>query len=71
MKDILSKPHVLSIMTSVIERELIFGTSGVQITKVDADSYLSVLLGDGNNVGKPVRMLLLSNETRVYELSNF
>jgi len=39
------------------EREHVFGTSGVQITKVDADSDLFVLLGDRNDVGYPIRVL--------------
>jgi len=32
------------------EREIVFGTSGVQIAKVNADSDLFVLLGDENDV---------------------
>jgi len=32
---------------------------------------LLVLLGDENDVRNPIRMLLLSYKTRVYELSDF
>ena len=53
------------------KRELNFGISGVQIAKVYTNLDLLVLRGDKNNVGDPVRMLLLPDETRVYDLPNF
>jgi len=53
------------------ERKLIFETSGVQIAKVYTNPDLYVLLGDRNNIGDPIMMLLLPDETRVYELLDF
>ena len=53
------------------ERKLIFGTSGAQITEVYTNLDLPVLLGDKNNVGNPITMLLLPEEIEVYELSDF
>ena len=53
------------------KRKLVFGISNVQVVEVDADSNLLILLKDKNNVGNSIRMLLLSDETRVYELSDF
>jgi len=71
MKDILSKSHVLLIITSMIEREFVFGTGSVQIMEVDASLDFFILLGDGHDVGYPVRVLFFPDETRVYELFNF
>jgi len=53
------------------ERELVFGRSGVQIVKVDADLDLPVLLGDRNDVVYPVKVLFFPDEVRVYEFFNF
>ena len=53
------------------EREFVFETSGIQIAEVNADPDLPVLLGDENNVGYPVRVLLFPDETGVYELFDF
>jgi len=53
------------------ERELIFGTSGIQIAEVYTNLAIPVLLEDGNNVGDPIRMLLLPDKTEVYELLDF
>ena len=74
MKDILSNPHVLSIMISVIGRE----NSSLGKTylwdkrhlgrKVDANLDLSVLLRDRYDVGNPVRMLFFPDESRDCEI---
>jgi len=67
MKEILSKPHVLSIMTSVIGlREFVFGTCSIQIAEIDENMNLSILLGDGHDVGYSVRVLFFPDETGVY-----
>jgi len=41
------------------EKKFIFGTSDIQIAEVNTNLKLPVLLGDENNVGNPIRMLLL------------
>jgi len=48
------------------ERELVFGRSGVQIVKVDADLDLPVLLGDRNDVVYPVKVLFFPDVVRVW-----
>ena len=53
------------------ERELIFGTSSVQIVKVYTNLNLFVLLEDGNNVAYLVRVLFFPDETGVYEFFDF
>ena len=57
MKDIHSNPHVLSIMASVIGSwEFVHGIGLVQIAKINADLDLSVLFGNGDDIGYPIRM---------------
>ena len=53
------------------EREFISGTCHIQITEVNVNSDLPILLGDGHNIGSPVRVLFFPDETGVYELFNF
>ena len=53
------------------ERKLVFRADGIQIMVVDVNSDLSVLLGNGNNIGHPTMMLLFSDEIRVYKLFDF
>jgi len=70
MKDIRSNPHVLSIMTSVIERgNSSFGHSSFRSQK--SILTLPIFLGNGDNIGYPIGVLLLPDEARVYELFDF
>jgi len=38
---------------------------------VDADKDMSIILGNLNNIGHPIRMLLFPDETRVYKIFDF
>jgi len=67
----LETAHVVNHDIHDRERELIFGTSIIQITEVNADLDLSILLGDGNDVGYLVRILFFPDEIGVYELFDF
>lgn len=50
---------------------LILRTSLIQVSKIDADSDLPILVGNQDDVGHPVWVLLFLDETRVYELLDF
>ena len=70
MKDIRSNPHVLSIMISVIGRgNSSFGHSSFRSRK--SILTLPIFLGNGDNIGYPIGVLLLPDEARVYELFDF
>ena len=53
------------------ERELIFGTSSVQIAKVYTNLDLPVLLGDRNDIYHLIRMLFFPDKASVYKLLEF
>jgi len=67
IKDILLKPHVLSIIMSVICNE----NSSLEQVKVSADSDLVVLFKNMHNVSNPVWVLSLLNEATFNEFVNF
>jgi len=50
------------------ERKFIFGTCSIQIAEVDANLDLSILLGNGYNVGYLVRVMFFPHEIEVYKL---
>ena len=47
------------------EREFIFGTGCIEITKINASASLPILLWNGDDVGNLVRVLLFSDKPRV------
>ena len=53
------------------EWEFVFRTGCIEITVVDANPYLPILLEDGDNVGYPIWMLFLPDEATRNELVNF
>ena len=71
MKDIRSNPHMSSIIIRDWKGELIFRTRLIKITEINANSNLPILLGDGDDIGYPIRVLFFPDETGVYELLDF
>ena len=67
----LKTAHIINHDICDRERKLIFGTSSVQIVEVNTNLNLSLLFREENNVGNPIRMLLLPDEIGVYELFDF
>ena len=53
------------------KRELIFRIRLIQITKINADSDLPILLSDGDDIGYPSRVLFFPDEIGVYKLLDF
>jgi len=53
------------------KREFIFKTSFILITKINANPDLTILLGDGDNISYPIRVLLFPDEIRVYKFFDF
>ena len=47
------------------EREFVFRAGDIQITVVDVNLDLFILLENGNDIGHPIRMLLFSDETNL------
>ena len=48
------------------ERKPVFGTSDIQIVKVNADPDLLIFLWDGHDIGYPLRLLFFPNEKESY-----
>jgi len=71
MKDILKTARIVDHDIRDRERKLVFKAGDIQITVVDAILDVSVLLGNGNNIGHPTMMLLFPDEIRVYKLFDF
>ena len=71
MKDILKTARIVDHDIRNRERKLVVKAGDIQIMVVDAISDLSVLLGNGNNIGHPTMMLLFPDETRVYKHFDF
>ena len=72
IKDILSKPHVLSIITSVMgNKKFILWTCYVKIAKVNTGSDIFILFLNRHNVSNPVWVVFFSNETIFGEFVNF
>jgi len=71
MKDIRSNPYILSIMTSVIGR----GNSSLGHALSDHENQCKlgspILLGDGDDISHPIRVLFFPDETRIYKLLDF
>ena len=69
--DIRSNPHVLSIMMSMIGR----GNSSLGQASFRSEKSMQIrifpLFGNEDDIGYPMRMLLLPNEARVYEFFDF
>jgi len=66
----LETAHIVNYDIPDRERKLVFRTSGVQIAEVYTNSNLSILFRDENNVGNPIKMLLLPDEFGVFLTSD-
>jgi len=51
--------------------ELIFRTCLIQITKINANSDLRILLSDGDDISHLIRVLFFPDEIGVYKLLDF
>jgi len=48
-----------------------FRAGGIQISIINADPDLSILLGNETDIGHPIRILLFPDKTRVYKIFDF
>jgi len=53
------------------ERKPVFGTSNIQIVKVNIDPDLLIFLWDRHDISYPLRLLFFPNEKESYEILDF
>lgn len=53
------------------KREPALKESFIEIMKVDANPDLLIFVGEGDNIGQPIKLLLLPNEAKIHKLLEF